>query len=58
MCIAPAQLKGLLPQDDDDQPKVPKNATEVPLGDGMVGQARLSILGRREQIRRAVEDGM
>lgn len=33
----------------------PANSTDVPLGEGMLDAARLSILSRRDRIRRAVE---
>ena len=48
---APGNANGINRAKDD----VPMNSADVPLGDGMVGQARLSILNRREQIRRAVD---
>lgn len=51
MCIAPKQ------DDDDRRLAIPKTAEEVPLGDGLADQARLSILQRRERIRQAVEAG-
>ncbi len=35
--------------------RIRPHATDVPLRDGMVGEARESILSRRERIRRAVE---
>ena len=40
---------------DEEEAKQPLTAVDVPLGSGLAEQARLSILGRREQIRRAVE---
>lgn len=59
MCIG--NMKSILPgseKADEEQQQNDLKATDVPLGEGMLGQARLSILSRREQIRRAVEGGM
>lgn len=40
---------------DRNKPTPTPRATDVPLGDGMLSAARLSILQRREKIRQAVE---
>ena len=39
----------------DAGPRPIRNATDVPLGDGMADAAKTAILTRRERIRRAVE---
>lgn len=57
MCTAAMQdyLPSLGAAKDEEEVKQPLTAVDVPLGSGLAEQARLSILGRREQIRRAVE---
>jgi len=39
-----------------DQPKKELTAADVPLGDGLAQQARLSILSRRARIDQALEE--
>lgn len=59
MCTAALDsVRQYMGQDDkpkDDSKVVPASAVDVPLGQGLAGQARLSILSRRERIRQAVE---
>lgn len=56
MCTA---LKDMLPDAVSDKlpgkDDIPKDASDVPLGDGLADAAKTSILTRRERIRRAVE---
>ena len=49
MCIATQD------KDKDKAVKPIRSAKDVPLGDGLADQAKLSILNRRERIRQAVE---
>lgn len=44
------------PATEEAKDKLPKTAADVPLGDGMAGQALMSIMSRRQRIEAALEE--
>lgn len=60
MCQAALEsVKSYITPDDDDEKDsklVPVTAADVPLGDGLAQQARLSIQSRRARLDAAIEE--
>lgn len=56
MCMSPDALGALMPQKKKpaEETGIPERAVDVPLGDGLANQARLSLLERRRNLDRAI----